>query len=81
MGHVNQSNFRQIKIVEILWDARGPLQEQLESHQYADLGFEERLGLITNREITDRENERLKNRLVVAIIRQQACLENLDYSR
>lgn len=53
--------------------------EQLESRQSSDLSFEERMGLMVDRETTVRENRRLKNRLSIAKIRQQACLEDLDY--
>lgn len=56
-------------------------QEQLESNHYTDLGFEERLGLIVDREMNERENRRLQVRLARAKIRhRQACLEDLDYS-
>ena len=56
------------------------LEEQLQTSQYADLSFEERLGLIVDRERLDRENRRLKARLMRAKIRQQAALEDIDYS-
>src|SRR3989338_3784757 len=55
-------------------------EEQLGSSQYAELGFEERLGFLVDRERTERENRRLKSRLTRARIRQQACLEDIDYS-
>jgi len=55
-------------------------EEQLGSSQYAELGFEERLGFLIDRERTERENRRLKARLTRARIRQQACLEDIDYS-
>ena len=45
-----------------------------------DLSFEERLGLLIDREITEQENRRLTSRLRRASLRQQACFENLDYS-
>ena len=54
-------------------------EEQFQSSQYAELGFEERLGLLVDRERTDRENRRLQARLARAKIRQQACLEDIDY--
>lgn len=57
------------------------LEEQLQGSQYAALGFEERLGLLIDREKTERENRRLKVRLLRAKIRQQACLEDVDYSQ
>ena len=55
-------------------------EEQLTSTQYAELGFEERLGFLIDRERTERENRRLGARLARARIRQQACLEDIDYS-
>lgn len=42
------------------------------------LSFEQRLGLLVDREITERENRRLKTRLRQAGLRQNACLEDLD---
>ncbi len=56
-------------------------QEQLESRQYTKLGFEERFGLMVDREMSERENRRLQLRLTCAKIRhRQACLEDIDYS-
>ena len=55
-------------------------EEQLQSSQYTELGFDERLGFLIDRERTERENRRLKARLTRAKIRQQACLEDMDYS-
>ncbi len=54
-------------------------QEQTESSDYADLSFEERFGLMIDREITEQENKRLNSRLRRAKLRQQACMENIDY--
>jgi hypothetical protein len=39
------------------------LMEHMHMPQIADLGFEERLGLLVDREITERENRRLTTRL------------------
>jgi len=55
------------------------LEEQSGSSDYQELTFEERLGLLIDREITDRDNRRLKSRLQKAKLRQQACLEDIDY--
>lgn len=57
------------------------LEEQLQGSQYEELGFEERLGFLIDRERTERENRRLKIRLIRARIRQQACVEDIDYSQ
>jgi len=54
-------------------------QEQNESSEYVDLSFEERLGLMVDREMTEQENKRLSSRLRKAKLRHQACMENLDY--
>jgi DNA replication protein DnaC len=55
------------------------LEEQLGSCDYQELTFEERLGLLIDREITERDNRRLKSRLHKAKLRQQACMEDIDY--
>ena len=44
----------------------------------AALGFEERLGLLADRELTERSNRRLALRLRQAKLRQSAALEDLD---
>lgn len=54
-------------------------QEQAESSNYADLSFEERFGLMIDREITEQENRQLNSRLTRAKLRHQACMENIDY--
>lgn len=54
-------------------------QEQMASSEYAQLGFEERIGLMIDREMTERENRGLKTRLRKAGLRQQACMEDIDY--
>ncbi len=55
------------------------LEEQQKIPQVESLGFEERLGLLVDREITERENRRLSTRLKKAKLRQSACLEDLDF--
>jgi DNA replication protein DnaC len=54
-------------------------QEQTQSSEYADLSFEERFGLMVDREQTEQENKRLNSRLRRAKLRHQACMENIDY--
>ena len=41
--------------------------------------FEERLALLVDREFADRSNRRLKSRLDQAKLRQQACMEDINY--
>jgi len=52
-------------------------QEQLPDCQA--LSFEERLGLLVDRELTERANRRLATRLRFARLRQEACLEDIDF--
>lgn len=58
----------------------GALEDQLQTPDIQSLGFEERLGLLVDREQTERDNRRLKTRLTKARLRQQASLEDIDYS-
>lgn len=55
------------------------LEEQLSSADYNDLSFEERLGLMVDRETTERTNCRFKTRLTQAHLRHHTCLEDIDY--
>jgi DNA replication protein DnaC len=59
---------------------RAALEEQLHNPQYADLPFEDRLGLLVDRECTHRDNNRLKRRLKAARLSLPATIEDLDLS-
>lgn len=55
------------------------LEEQLSSSEFESLSFDERFGLLVDRENIERENSRLKTRLKQAKLRQQACFEDIDF--
>jgi DNA replication protein DnaC len=55
------------------------LEEQLQMNDIGSLSFEERLGLLVDREASERENRRLKTRLKKARLRQNACIEDIDF--
>jgi DNA replication protein DnaC len=55
------------------------LEEQMQMPDIDNLGFEERLGLLVDREMTEREDRRLKTRLRKAKLRQHACVEDVDF--
>ena len=57
------------------------LEQQMQMPDIEGLGFEERLGLLVDREMTERENRRYKARLSNARLRQQACLEDVDFTQ
>jgi DNA replication protein DnaC len=57
------------------------LQEQLERADFQSLTFEDRLGMLVDREAQDRENRRLHRYLKAAKLRSQAAVEDLDFRR
>lgn len=60
----------------------GGMLMALKEQQNMDLGnlsFEERLGLLVDREAVERDNRRLKTRLRQARLRHQACVEDIDF--
>lgn len=60
--------------------AAGLREQQTTPTLYADLSFEERLGLLVDRESTSRENRKLANLLKKAKLRYPgACLEEIDF--
>jgi DNA replication protein DnaC len=62
-----------------LWGMATALQEQMQSPDIAELGFDERLGLLVDREMSVRNSRRLTRRLKEAKLPQNACIEDIDY--
>ena len=54
------------------------LNEQLQMN-LDDMAFEERLGLLLDREIATRETRRMATRLRAAKLRQESCIEDIDF--
>jgi DNA replication protein DnaC len=68
------------KLIELkLFGMAKALAEQGELPEVAGLHFEERLGLLVDREMTERENRRLSSRLKKARLKQSACIEDIDF--
>jgi DNA replication protein DnaC len=55
------------------------LEEQMSMSDIDSLSFDERLGLLIDREMTARENRRLDTRLRKAKLRQNVSVEDIDY--
>ncbi len=55
------------------------LAEQLQMSDPPPMNFEERLGLLVDRELTERADRRLQYRLRKARLKQHACVEDIDY--
>ena len=55
------------------------LAEQHEQAGYTGLSFDERLGLLVDRELTDRSDRRLERHLKTARLRLPATVEDIDF--
>ena len=55
------------------------LEQQLAQPEFHTLSFEERVSLLVDREILDRQNRRITDLLRKARLRQPACVEDIDY--
>ena len=55
------------------------LDEQLRQPETYDLAFEERLGLLVDRETASRDTRRLERLLKAAKLREQASVEDINY--
>lgn len=63
-----------------LYGIAAALAEQLTQSAAASLAFEERLGLLVEREVLYRDNRRLTRLLQLAQLKQRnACVEDIDY--
>lgn len=54
-------------------------EEQLQMPQVKELSFEERFSFLVDRELTERENRKLTNRLRKAQLKENACIEDIDF--
>jgi DNA replication protein DnaC len=62
-----------------LWGMAKTMEEQMATPEANSLSFEERFGLMVDREMIERENRRLATRLKKAKLRLAACMEDIDY--
>ena len=75
---LNHPTLDKLKTLKLLGMIEG-LQDQTRQSAIESMSFEERLGLLVDREITHRLDRRLKNRLSQAKLKQNACLEDINY--
>ncbi|TFH64138.1 MAG: AAA family ATPase [Gemmatimonadales bacterium] len=59
---------------------RDALEEQFQNPQYVELPFEDRLGLLVERECIRRQDNRLKRRLQQARLKERARIEEFDFA-
>jgi DNA replication protein DnaC len=75
LTHPTLDHLRQLRLNGML----AALQEQLNTPDLQSLSFEERLGLMIDRELTERHNRRLQTRLKQAGFQQPAVWEDIDF--
>jgi DNA replication protein DnaC len=75
LNHPTLEKLQSLKLTGML----KALQEQMSMTEGESLSFEERLGLLVDREVIERDNRRLTTRLKKARLRQNASVEDIDY--
>jgi DNA replication protein DnaC len=69
---------RKLNEMKLFGMAKG-FEAQQETATASHLSFEERFGLLVDQETTYRENRRLRRLLLMAKLRENACMEDIDY--
>ncbi len=75
---LNEQTFDKLYGMKLLGMAEG-FKEQLEQPSCRDLSFNERFGMLVDRQWIWKENKRLKRLLESAKLKLQACVEDIDY--
>jgi len=75
MYHPTLDKLQQLKLTGML----RALEEQEAIPDIRTMPFEERLGLMVDRELTDRDNRRMQTRLRAAKLKQGTALEDIDF--
>lgn len=75
LNHPTLDKLHQLRLTGM---AQGLIDQQ-RLPEINELGFDERLGLLVDRELTAREDRRLHTRLRKARLRHRACIEDIDY--
>lgn len=75
---LNQHTVRTLQALKLHGMAQA-FDEQRAQGALSDLSFEERFGLIVDREVTHRDSHRLTRLLKQARLKHAACLEDIDY--
>ena len=75
---LNEQTFDKLYAMKLIGMAEG-FKEQLEQPSFRDLSFEERFGMMVERQWSWKENKRLKRLLQDAKLKLQACIEDIDY--
>lgn len=77
MHHPTLDKLQQLKLNGMV----SALQEQESFAGLGSMPFEERLGLMVDRELTERDNRRMQTRLRAAKLKQNTAIEDTDFKR
>ena len=77
MYHPTLDKLQQLKLSGMV----SALQEQESFVGIGSMSFEERLGLMVDRELTERDNRRMQTRLRAAKLKQNTAIEDTDFKR
>ncbi len=76
---LNQQSLEKLRTLRLFGMATA-LERQISQPLMEELSFEDRLGILVDQEILDRDNRRCARLLSAAKLRLPACAEDLDYS-
>ena len=76
----NQQTLQQLRTLKLTGMAHALEQQQAQPATHEELSFEERLGLLVQREITHRSNNKVSRLLKAAKLKLQANPEDIDYT-
>lgn len=77
MHHPTLDKLQKLKLTGMI----NALQDQQSHADINRMSFEERLGLMVDRELTERDNRRMQTRLRSAKLKQNTALEDTDFKR
>jgi len=75
---INEETYKQLIDMK-MYGLAASFNEYLEQTDKGDLSYEERFGIMVEREWDERQERRLKYRLNKAKLRESACVEDIDY--
>jgi DNA replication protein DnaC len=75
---LNEQTFDKLYLMKLLGMAEA-FKEQSQQPSFQDLSFDERFGILVDRQWTWKENTRLKRLLKEAKLKLQACVEDIDF--
>src|SRR5208283_646828 len=74
LTHPTLNNLKSLKLLGMI----KAFESQQRTQEVLDMTFEDRLGLLVDAQIIERDNKALQSRLKTAHLRQSACIEDIS---